>query len=348
MIILAADIGGTHCRFALFRAEPENEKQPLLRLLHERWLSSPAFPSFPDALQSLRKKGDDGSPPLIGGEYDTPAIAALAPAGPVHGEECRLSNVNWIVRASDIRRETDIRRVGLINDFAAQAYACLMPQSQDTVAVLEGQAVPDAPVAVMGAGTGLGSALLLPGCRESAPPEKEEARKDMLRRFSRARVLPCEGGHALFPFVGETERRFAAFAAQREGTERLIGDHIVTGKGLAHIFAFHTGQDLSPPEATAQAAGHAAVMEDFARYYARAARNFVLSSLALGGLHITGGMATRLPVLTHPAFAEELRVSGAQRPLMEALPVWHMRRLHSGLWGAALYGLLGATTKASL
>lgn len=339
--ILVADIGGTNCRFAVFSIHPDEDDCPLLRLERERWLPSADYPSFPDALAALKKAGPDGSPPLLDAARPLPGVAVLAPAGPVRGEECRLSNINWIVRSRHVREGLGIAQVHLINDFVAQAQACLLPESIDTTQILPGQALAQSPVAVMGAGTGLGTALLINrGWAEDAAGD--ESKKDMLRRFSMAQVLPCEAGHALFPFLGAAESRFAAFAAGREGTERLIGDHIVTGKGLAHIFAFHTGRSLPPPEATAQAPEHPAVLEDFARFYARAARNFVLSTLALGGLYITGGMAIRLPVLTHPAFAEELYDCGPQRVLMESLPVWHIRKAHAGLWGAALYGLLRA------
>lgn len=338
--ILAADIGGTHCRFALFRAELEDGQKAMLQLERERWLSSADYAAFPDALAALRQKGSDGAPPLLPHDGPLPDAAVLAPAGPIQGEECRLSNIDWLVKASDVRDWLGKKEgVWLINDFAAQAYACLTPENIDAVSLLEGRPVAGAPIAVIGAGTGFGSALLLVEGHEAQGDERED-RPALLRRFRRARVLPCESGHALFPFVGEKEQAFARFAAAREGTERLVGDHVVTGKGLAHIYAFHTGSALSPKEATARAAESPAVLEDFARYYARAARNLTLSVMALGGLYITGGMALRLPALSHPAFAEELRDAGVQRPFMEALPVWHIRKAHSGLWGAALYGLL--------
>lgn len=338
LTILAADIGGTHCRFALFEAEPDNAEKPLLRIKNERWIPSADYASFADVLAALKEYGSDREPPIISVDHPAPQVAILAPAGPIRGEECHLSNVSWAVKAEDVRSCLGIRPVHLINDFAAQAYACLMPENIDVIPIIDGQAVPEAPVAIIGAGTGFGTALLLRG--SSAAAQADNDRKSILQRFCTAQVLPCEGGHALFPFIGKREHEFAYFTAEREGTDKLIGDHIITGKGLAHIFAFHTGRSLPQKEATSEALNEKKVIEDFARFYGRAARNFVLSSLALGGLYITGGMAMRLPVLTHPAFTEELYNSGTQRPLMQGLPVWHVRKAHSGLWGAALYGLL--------
>ena len=338
--ILAADIGATNSRFAVFRAPADpaslEENVPFLRLECELWLKGADFPDFTDALKELKSRGDRGDPCLIDLE-NPPDIAVIAPAGPIEGESCRISNLAWHVRAGDIRETLGISKVCLINDFAAQAYACLTPQSIDAVPVLQGKAVPGAPVAVVGAGTGFGKALLL--CEGLADASENETVIDRMRRFRRARVLPTEGGHAEVPFVGAREAAFAEFAAKRVKTPRLIGDAVVTGSGLCHIFAFLTGRELSPHEAAVQANEEPEVVEWFARLYARLCRNFVLDTLSLGGLYITGGMALRVPALTHPAFAEEFHESAAQRRLLENVPVWHVRKPQAGLWGAALFGL---------
>lgn len=342
--ILAADIGGTNCRFALFCLNSDESAGPLLHLERQQWLPTADYPSFSDALDALRSPSPEGEPPLLPQEESPPDIAVIAAAGPVQGDVCPISNLNWIVKGQRVRERTGIAHVHLINDFVAQAWACLEPENVDAVNVLPGTPLEGAPVAVIGAGTGLGKALLLmPDAEKNAPGGSRNGRNCPDRpphALCRARVLASEGGHAEFPFIGPEERDFADFAAERQGTRRLIGDHVVSGTGLAHLFAFHTGQSLPPPEATFQAPSYPAVLEWFARFYARAARNFVLEGLAMGGLFITGGMALRLPVVSHPAFAAELGESAIQRPLLEALPVCHIRMPHAGLWGAALYGLL--------
>ena len=344
--ILAADIGGTHSRFALFRALTDvprskeasgPEGGPLLALERERRLMSSAYPDFFSVLRTLFQPAEDGSPPLLDAR-SLPDVAVLAPAGPVQDGVCRMPNLPWVIRIQDARESLGLSSIHMINDFAAQAYACLLPEAVDAIPLLDGLPPPRAPAAIVGAGTGFGQALLLdmPGADELAglsPASRLEA-------LRRVRVLPSEGGHAEVPFVGPQECAFAAFAAERAGTPRLIGDAVVSCSGLAHLLAFHTGLDLSPYELAAQAPGHPEVMVWFARFYGRLCRNYVLSTLALGGLHVTAGMALRVPVLTHPAFAEEFYASKAQRHLLERVPVRHIRNPLAGLWGAALYGLL--------
>lgn len=339
--ILSADIGGTNSRFAVFRV-PEGSPtltaagDPALILVRERRLKSRDYPGFTEAVKALFDPSPDGTPPLLD-ESARPDCIVLAPAGPVQDGVCRMPNLHWVVRLSEIAALVPAPSLYMINDFAAQAYACLLPEAVEAVTALTGTPASGYPAAVMGAGTGFGQALLLDAPDRDGSPAHGR-RLDALRRI---RVLPGEGGHAEVPFVGKDEFRFAEFAAKRMGTERLIGDAIVSGSGLALLLAFHTGQEHAPPQATPKALEHPEVLTWFARFYARLCRNYMLQTLALGGLYITGGMALRVPVLENPAFRQEFRTCASHPRLFENVPVWHIRRAdQAGLWGAALYGLL--------
>ena len=336
--ILAADIGATNCRFALFQAEPDDPARPVLALLRERWLPAAEYAEFRHVLRFLCEAGSNA---FLPGKNDTPALAVLAPAGPVQGDSCRVSNLPWLIRSSDVQAELGIQDVFLLNDFAAQAYSCLLPEQIEAVPLLPGTPVPGAPLAVAGAGTGFGQALLLdagedvPGARSASA-----SKAALLSRLRRAQVLPSEGGHCDFPFTGKEEFAFAEFVRQSAGIDRVVGDTLASGSGLAHIFAFLTGERLSPAEVTGRIDSCPQALEWFARFYGRICRNYVLSTLALGGLFITGGMALRVPALSHPAFAREFHLSAGQGELLRAVPVHHIRNPQAGLWGAALYGLL--------
>ena len=338
--ILAADIGGTHSRFALFHARESCAAATELILERELTLAGRDYPDFPTALRSLflPEKG-----PFLDANA-LPDVAVIAPAGAVQDGICPMPNLHWVIRERDIRDILTVPSIHMINDFAAQAYACLIPQAVDAAPVLPGVSRGGAPVAVMGAGTGFGQALLLdaplPVNQDAAATHALLPPAVPLARFERVRVLPSEGGHAEFPFISEEEFDFGRFVAGRTKGARPIGDTIVSGSGLVHLMAYHAGLELSGRDAAIQAPEHPEAMAWFARFYARACRNYVLHTLALGGLYITGGMALRVPVLSHPAFAEEFTNSVAQRHLLEHVPVWHLRAPQAGLWGAAFYGLL--------
>ncbi|MDR2077247.1 MAG: glucokinase [Desulfovibrio sp.] len=385
--ILAADIGATNSRFALFYAKAEARGAVSLTLKREIWLPGKEYASFPQILRVLLDpRAVEGQRPFLRpGEADS---AILALAGPIAGDSCRLSNLPWLIRAQDVRDLLGIASISLINDFAAQGYACLIPEINDPAVIQEGAPSPDHPAAVIGAGTGLGKALLLPprppaghgargltpcvalrtapppaprgagalppcgGPPAARPPERLPAASapadgdtrllpaPLLARAAGSRILPSEGGHAEFPFLGGEEEDFAAFVRRETGCPRLINDLIVSGPGLGHLHAFLTGVRLPDAEASENALRRPEVLNWFARFYARACRNFVLETLALRGLFITGGMALRLPVLSHPAFLPEFWHSAAHRNILEQIPIRHLQDPRSGLRGAALCGVL--------
>lgn len=333
MRILAADIGGTHSRFGLFE-----ESGGRLHLLSMGRVPS-AGPDFAAVLDALTLAHPDLMP-------DRADRAALAVAGPVTAPgRVQLSNLPYVIEAEQLRRRAarpDLP-VLLINDFEAQALACLTPVMDGALPLFGGDgAAPTgekerfvfpgqgerSPCLVVGAGTGLGMAMLMP---DGAAPGS-------------ARVWPSEGGHAVFPFVenGEDEElAFGRFAAARRGVAAARGDDILSGPGLALLHEFLTGRPLEPAELTAAPDfKRSATCRMFARFYGRFCRNMALITLARSGLVITGGLASRCPALIrHPAFrAEFLAAPGQYRGLLNSVPVWHNADPLAGLWGAALAG----------
>lgn len=347
MRVLAADIGGTNSRFALYETDGlarGDVPRPQDRLCGVR-LPTARAASFADLLRraAAEEPGLFAPPQASGADASgagaiPPALLVLAVAGPVRdGRRCTPPNIPWAVDLDDpALRAPDmppLPPVLLINDFVAQAYACLRPAALDVVDVLAGHSVPDAPTAVVGAGTGLGKCLLLPPSGVGMPP----------------RALPSEGGHALFPFTDEREMTFAAFVRAHTGRQ-VIGDLVVSGPGLRLLHAFHTGQWLEPAEVTARLMSCGddddlrSVLAWFARFYGRACRDYVLETLALGGLFIAGGVAAAMPALvTHPAFAEAFRQSDTHADLLRGVPVRLVCSPDAGLLGAALYGALNVS-----
>jgi glucokinase len=307
--VLAADIGGTNSRFARFRAEEGG-----LELVDAVWLSTSAYGSFSELMGGLGASG-------LSLRAEDADIAALAVAGPVErGVYSAPPLIPWDIDLSDAAAEFGLRRAVLVNDFVAQAYATQTPVARAARAVLEGRAVEGASVAVIGAGTGMGKAALLPdGCGGYV-------------------ALPSEGGHADFPFEGEWECEYQRFLLRELGEEYATYNHVVSGRGLSLLHLYLTGERLSPDEVAMKAAP--AVLERAARFYGRACRNFALETLALGGLYIAGGVAARNPsVVRHPAFAREFHSSSTHARLLRGVPVYLMADENSGLWGAAYCGL---------
>ena len=311
--LLVADIGGTNSRFAAFRAGPDGG----LTMGESEWLKTTAVGSFPELLDRLWA----GDFPLAPGDVD---MAVFAVAGPIRKKVyCSPPNIDWDIDASDSRRRFGLPAIHLINDFAAQAYACRTPAVADAETLQAGEANPEGAVAVIGAGTGLGHCALMPVGRVG---------------FT---AIPSEAGHAAFPFVGEREEAYGAFLRKRLGTAYAIGDHVVSGRGLALAHEFLTGETLSPAEVAAKLRSGVETLEWFARFYGRAARNYALYVLSTGGLYVAGGVAAKnREIVRHPAFLDEFRLSENHAELLAAMPVSLNANESSGLYGAAFYGLL--------
>ncbi|MFI5302286.1 MAG: glucokinase, partial [Polyangiales bacterium] len=191
--------------------------------------------------------------------------------------------------------------------------------------------------AVIGAGTGLGMALV--SWSTDARP--------------RAVAHATEGGHA--DFAPRTDEQFALLQFLREKHGRVSVERVVSGLGLAELYAFQCdrGVTTSPSVRAAIAAGDAgaeitararrdsdpacaATLRLFLECYGAEVGNVALRTLPRGGLYIAGGIAPRLlEELRSPTFLEALRDKGRMRSLVESIPIDVVLDPRVGLLGAA-------------
>lgn len=319
MQLLVADIGGTNARIALCTVQRgSNKGMPRVVLGPMQVFSCKEFARFPQLLDAVAATLNPGRQKRAHSLHGV----CIAAAGPVLEGRCRMSNLPWLITPSAVQkalgRQGEQLPVFIINDFTAQAHAAFILPQLEATRVFSGVPLRHAPLAVTGAGTGFGKALALPRHRL---------------------VLPSEGGHTSFPFEEEEEFAFARYIRQHTG--RIpVGDTVLSGSGFAALHAFFTGQEATPQEACAALPGNPVVLEWFARFYGRYCRNFVLDTLALQGLVVTGGIAVKVPFLQHPAFMEAFYASEKQAALLRRVPVWHLHDGRSGLAGAAVYAAL--------
>lgn len=310
--LLIADIGGTNSRFAHFTGD-QNGK---LSLVKTQWFKTRDFTSFKLLIDRLEKSGFS----LLPRNADFTVIAI---AGPV--ERSVYSSppfISWDIDLSNAEKDFGFIRCLLINDFVAQAYACRSPVGESAEVILPGRVIPDASVAVLGAGTALGKAALVP---------------DGEGGFV---AVPSEGGHANFPFVDKREYEFQEFLIRELGEEYITANYVVSGRGLVYIHKFLTGKTLEAQEITSNINDNLETLTWAARFYGRICRNYALETVAQGGVYIAGGVAAKTPILlTHEAFAHEFRSSETMSSILKEIPVFLIRNEESGLWGAAFFGL---------
>ena len=275
---------------------------------------SHAVSSFDELLDQLWDSGFSAVP----GGFDS---AALAVAGAVRGGvECRkLPNVPWSI---DLRTvDFGTRKACLLNDFAAQAFACRTQAVGNAAVIQDGIAQDDGVIGVIGAGTGLGYSALMHTGREWM-------------------ALPSEGGHMAFPFTGTKEAEYGEFNRRESGRHWAEGDSVVTGLGLTLVHKFLTGEDLSPKEISAKITPESETTKWFARFYGRACRSWALALMSFGGLFIAGGVAAKNPMfVTVPEFLEEFHNSHIYSDFLHSVPIKLNANEESGLYGAGFYGV---------
>jgi len=263
---LLADIGGTNARFALQRAPG--------RIDGVATLACADYPRLADAVRAYL-----GRHPGVG-----VAHAAIAIANPVEGDLVKMTNHCWEFSIAAVRAELGLDTLLVVNDFAALAMSVPELQPADLVQIGGAKAAPDGVIGLVGAGTGLGVAGLLPG-------------------GGRWTVLESEGGHMAFSPSDRREQAILDFCWRR--WEHVSSERLVSGPGLALIHEALSMRNGVPAETLTPAliverglAGAdslcAEVLEVFCGMLGTVAANVAVTLCARGGIYIGGGVVPRL------------------------------------------------------
>ena len=301
--ILLADIGGTNSRLAL----AGSDGRPADTLIIEN-------DSVPDL---------EGAISLYLAEIGArPSAAVLAIAGPLEGEEVALTNRPWRFRPGELARRFGFAKLRLVNDFEAIAWALTRVTEHDAHPL--GPPLPMRPGvrAVLGPGTGLGVAALVPV-------------------DGRWKVLASEGGHA--SFGPQTPDELEIFAQLLHEHGHISAETILSGPGLPRLLrAVDPRSRAATPEAVVAdaLAGEAAALvtvQLFVQLLGRFAGGLALTFKAVGGVYIAGGVASRLGKLFD---AQTFRAAFDAHPpyqaLLASIPIWMMTRSEPGLLGCAV------------
>ena len=158
-LLLAGDIGGTKTILSLVNSESaENgQKLPQQKSLYEK-----TYPSqkFTDLVPIVRHFYEEAKLEL--GSKVIVKNACFGIAGPVIKNTSKLTNLNWLLTNSRLQEELSINKISLINDFVAISYGVLGLKGEDLYTLQNVKPRSKFPIAVLGAGTGLGEGFLIP------------------------------------------------------------------------------------------------------------------------------------------------------------------------------------------
>ena len=332
-MILAGDVGGTKTNLALY-AVLDGE------LVRRR-------------SASLRSADYGGLEPLLRAFLgpNPPAIAAAAfgVAGPVHRNRTHTPNLAWAqVDGDATARALGIPQLEIMNDLVATALGVVALPPEQLRTLQAGQPDPQATVAVIAAGTGLGMCALVPG--EGGP-----------------RPMPSEGGHVGFAARDAREQRLQRHLWAELGG-RLSLERVVSGPGLGAIYRFLRDAEGMAEDAALRAAldarpqdagaiiGAAArtdplcreAMAIFLGAYGAAAGDLALVCLARGGVYVAGSVAAKnLELIVDGGFLAAFLDKGRYRPELERIPLHVVLDEEAALLGAAHRALVLKTCRAT-
>jgi glucokinase len=313
---LLADIGGTHARFAsqLGAGEP---------LSHVARYACADFETLWDAIcHHLWREG-----------LPRPSCCAIGIATAITGDQVRMTNHHWNFSINALRSALGVRRLVVLNDFSALALALPALQAHDWRQVGGGEAVPGAPVGLVGPGTGLGVSGLVP---------------QMSGGLAGAAMVPIagEGGHVTLSSSEPEEAAVLAVLQRRFG--HVSAEQALSGPGLENLYRA-LGEVRGDPHASASAAqitaaalggddGLAgAALALFCALLGDVAGNLALTLGARGGLYVGGGIVPRLgDWFDRSAFRERFESKGRFRGYLSAIPTLVLQSSdQAALMGAA-------------
>ncbi|MBW2583479.1 MAG: glucokinase, partial [Deltaproteobacteria bacterium] len=244
-----------------------------------------------------------------------PVRLGLAVAGPVYGDEVKLTNVQWRFSIRRLKKDMNLERIAVVNDL--EALALVLPHLNYKDAVLIGEEAGNgsirAPMAVLCPGTGLGIAGL-------APVEQGW------------RPIATEGGHtSLSPL---TDKEMAVWQFLRERHGRVSVERVLSGPGIVELYtalAFLEGRPLEAvsPEDIVRLAldGESPLavetIEMFCAWLGDVAGDVALMYVARGGVWLAGDiLLTIFEILKRSQFRRRFEHKGRGTGIVTATPTF--------------------------
>ncbi|MCI5046340.1 MAG: glucokinase [Aquisalinus sp.] len=306
--ILVADIGGTNARFGI--SVPADGGWQIEDMQNFRAVDFETVRDAADAyLESVGVR---------------PKHACFAVAGPVSSDEVTFTNSHWHLKVDETRSGMALETLHVINDFHALAAGVAYLPEDGFERIRIGAGEPSTPLLVIGPGTGLGQAFVVPSKNGQI-------------------VVPTEGGHVAFAPRTDAEIEVMKFIAREH--PRVSIERILSGRGLVNIHrALCVMSDTPRASLQADEITRAALTGEypiavqavsmFCEVLGSVVGDAVLASGARQGVVLGGGILPKIKdFFIASAFVDRFLDKGRMRTYLEAIPV---RLIMQD--GAALYG----------
>lgn len=308
---IVADIGGTNARFSRVNLQT-------LALDHVMVYPCADFATFALALSYYREQAG----------LQAVDHVAVAIACPVNGDFIKMTNFHWEFSVSAVKAELSLAEFVVLNDFTAVAMSLPAIGPDELVQIGGGQRDLTKPMAVLGAGTGLGVAHLIPTGQGYLP-------------------LPGEGGHTDWTAQNEQEWAIQRYLAAHFG--HVSPERLLSGPGLESLYlaiAAYRQQDVAAKSAadigkdalSGRCALSVAVVEQFFASLGGLAGDLALTLSTFGGVYVAGGITPKLlPLLSGSEFRSRFEAKGRFTAFNQRIPTYIVTAEQPGLLGCAVY-----------
>ncbi|MGZ8193684.1 MAG: glucokinase [Methylobacter sp.] len=306
-MILAGDIGGTKTVLSLLAKETNGS----LTCIQEQSFASREYREFDDILATFLPAGV------------TLDSACFGVAGPVVNQRCQTTNLPWLLDGGELKTKLGIAdKVKLLNDLEAMALGMLYLPEKDLVELNPNAEIQEGNIAVIAAGTGLGEAILY-------------------WDGTKHHLMATEGGHCDFAAQNAGQDLLMAYL-RKKYPDHISYERIVSGNGLGHLYDFLCEHEFAPaclavPAVNSDIDRNAVISrlgisgEDplcaeavriFVKIYGAETGNLALKALAIGGVFIGGGIASKiLSAMADGKFMQAFKAKGRFLPLLDKVPV---------------------------
>lgn len=324
---LAADVGGTHARVALVRAGRIDAGACPVELLHREGYACAAWPGLAEILVDFIAR-------LAATPWrDVPlSSGVLACAGYVQDDQVVNRNLPWAVSIATVRARLGIARMMVINDFEALAHAVPYVSPADMRPLMQGNGSPGGlgvgPVVVMGPGTGLGCAAIMPG------PQGPQ-------------VLATEAAH--ISLAPGTPREIDILRMLAGDHQHVPVEHALSGPGLLKLYRAISALRAEEATLTTPASVTSSALDQSSEAALEALHTFcaLLGSFAAdlaalygahGGILLAGGILPKIEdFLRQSDFKKRFLNKGVLTPFLERVPVHVIDHGDLGVLGAACW-----------
>jgi glucokinase len=308
---IVADIGGTNARFS--RVDLDT-----LALDHVVVYPCADFATLALALNYYRTEQ----------KLTEIAHVAVAIACPVNGDLVKMTNFFWQFSIQETKAELGLTEFIVLNDFTAVAMCLPALRDAEKVKFGSGTADTSKPMAVLGAGTGLGVGHLIPTAQGYIP-------------------LPGEGGHVDWTAQNEQEWFIQRYLAAHFG--HVSPERLLSGPGIESLYlaiAAYRGIQTEPKTA-AEISQHAlaktddlcvAVIGQFFASLGALAGDLALTLSTFGGVYVGGGIVPKLlPLLEDSEFRSRFEAKGRFTDFNRQIATYVVTAEQPGLLGCAVY-----------